>query len=189
MAILAGTPTTAADLDAMTTASLALLQNDNELLPLQHNVNFWFHNLVAGTVATRRRSIWVPPYDYYLEALAVQASDQTAASTVEAAVTGDGTMTEDLGDNDDHGEEEGFVFWPVKVKQAAIGAGRTKLTRLLLDGTKGKPTQNFAQASQAFRTMLKGSRITVSARTTSVAAASLVQVTLVLRSFLSRGET
>ena len=185
MTISNGSTITEADLNTLTTAALAAIQNDNEAKPAGFNLNFYFHNLVAGTTALRRKAIFVPPFDYYLEALAVQASDQTAASTVQAAVTGDGTMTEDLGDNDDHGEERGFVFWPVKVSGAA-GAGRTKLARLLLDNTKGKPKRSFATGSQAFRVLLAGSRITVSAKTTSVATPSLVQVTLALRSFWAR---
>jgi hypothetical protein len=178
-------PILSADLDALTTTSLAAMQDDNEGKPLAFNVNFHFHNLVAGTAANRRRAIWVPPYDYYLEALCVEAGDQTAASTVQAAVTGDGTMTEDLGDNTDHGEENGIAFWPVKVSGAA-GAGRTKLARVLLDNTKGKPKRNFPAASQAFRTLLQGSTITVSAKTTSIATPSRVTVTLQLRAFWAR---
>lgn len=176
---------TVAELDALTTTALGELQDDNAALPLGLNLNFFFPNLVTGTAAARRRAIWIPPFDFYLDALCVQASDQTAASTVEAAVTGDGTMVEDLGDTDDHGEENGFVFWPVKVSGSA-GSGRTLLSRKLLDNTKGKPGYAFATSSQAFRTILAGSTITVSASTTSTATPSLVQVTLALRSFWAR---
>ena len=185
MTIGNGNTILSSDLDALTTTALADMQNDNEGKPLGFNLVFHFHNLVAGTGATRRKAIWVPPYDYYLEALCVEAGDQTAASTVQAAVTGDGTMTEDLGDNSDHGEEDGFVFWPVKVSGTA-GAGTTKLSRVLLDNTRSKPKYNFPAASQAFRTLLRGSTITVSAKTTSVATPSRVTVTLVLRTFWAR---
>lgn len=186
MTISNGSAIVATDLDTLVTTDLGLVQDDNEGKPLGFNVNFFFHNLVAGTAAARRKSIWVPPHDYYLEALAVQAGDQTAASTVQAAVTGDGTITESLGDNTDHGEEQGLVFWPVKVSGAA-GAGTTKLARVLLDNTKGKARRNFPSASQAFRTLLAGSTITVSVKTTSVATPSLVMVTLVMRQLWARG--
>ena len=188
MTIGSGSAITAADLDGMLTAHLGSVQGQNSLKPLGFNVNFIFPNLVAGTASTRRQAIWVPPHDYYLEALAVQAGDQTAASTVSAAVTGDGTLVDNLGDNDDHGEEKGFVFWPVKVSGTA-GAGTTKLARQLLDNTKRKARRNFPTEAQAFRVLLKGSVITVSAKTTSVATPSLVMVTLVMRSFFSRGST
>lgn len=187
MTISNGSAILAADLNTLTAAELALLATDNAQLPLGFVIPFHFPNLVASTTSYRRKCKFVAPWDMYVEALAVQAADQTAASTVSAAVSGDGTLVDDLGDSDDFGEERGLVFWPAKVSGSA-GTGITLLSRLLFDNTKTKAGRggSFATASRAFRTVLKGSTLTVSAKTTSVATPSYVTVALAVRQFLGR---
>lgn len=187
MTISNGSSIIASDLNTLISTELGLLATDNAQLPLGFVQSFTFPNLVSGTGSTRRKARFVAPFDCYLEALCVQAADQTASSTVKAAVTGDDTLVDNLGDTDDFGEERGLAFWPVKVSGTA-GAGITLLSRLLFDNTKKKVGLggNFATSSKAFRLISKGSTLLVSASTTSVATPSCVQVALAVRQFFAR---
>jgi hypothetical protein len=167
-----GSAITAADLNALTTTDLARLQDDNALVPLGFYYNASFKNLVTGTNALYRRARFVVPCDCYVEAMALQASEFTAASTITAAVTGDGALTN----------------WPITLT-GTVGAGRTNVTRLLYDNTKTKVRASgggFATTSQAFRVFPRGSTITVALSTTSTATPSAAFVSLVMRQFFQR---
>jgi len=185
MTIANNSTITKADLDAMLSTSLGLVQADNAQVPGMYELQLVFPGCISTTSSYKRKFTFVAPFDCYVETLAVTAVNQTAASTVKAAITGDGTLVDALADSASLGDEGKLVFWPTKVSGSA-GAGITKLPRLLFDGTKTKAGLNFATTSQGHRTILKGSTITVSVSTTSVAAAGVIDVAVVLREFFAR---
>ncbi len=167
MTIANGSPILAADLNGLTTAQLALLQADNAALPAVFHANRQFFGVVASTPAYRRKSIWVPPANILVESVAVQASDHTAASTTTVRIT------------------DNVGLFPFAVS-GTTGAGRTQLARRLFDGTKTNVGKDFATTSRVVWVLLKGSRVTIEVETTSVAAASAVQVVIVGRQFIGR---
>jgi len=169
MAITNGQTITAADLNAMLSSSLASIQSDNAQLPAGLLVPFAFHDLATGTAATRRKAIFVAPFDLIVESVAVQASDFTAASTTTVTITGDGPL----------------VNWPITVS-GTTGAGIVKLARLLYDNTKTNAAKSFATTSRAFRVFPRGSTITVTASTTSAATPNTCIVILACREFYGR---
>ncbi len=185
MSIANGSAATAADTNAMVTTALGLVQDDNEQLPGAYELHLQFRGTVASSTDAYARYVFVCPFDCFVETFAVSSGDQTAASTLIGAITGDGTHVSDLADTASVTEENQIVFWATKVSGAA-GAGATKLARLLFDGTKTKQGLNFATTNRAHRTILKGSTLTVSVATTSINAPSLITVALVLREMLAR---
>lgn len=185
MAITNGQVASAADGNAMATTQLGLVQADNAQVPGVYELHLQFRGVVAGSTDAYAKYIFVCPFDCYLETFAVSSGDQTAASTLKGAITGDYTVVDDLLDTESITDEGKIVFWPTKVSGTA-GAGMTKLARLSFDGTKTKQGLNFATTNRSHRTLLQGSTITVSVATSSVAAASLITVALVLREFWSR---
>lgn len=186
MTISNGSTISASDINTGTSTYLGtFLAGDNALVPLGFHVHALFKNVVTGTTAYKRKMRFVVPFDCYLETFAVVAADQTAASTVSAAITADGSMVDDLSDDASITDEGKLVFWPVKVSGTA-GSGTTKLSRLLYDGTLTQAGAKFATANRAFRTLLKGSTITVSVKTTSTNTPSHVHAALVLRQFFAR---
>ena len=183
MSIANDSTITAADLNGMATTALGLVQADNAQVPGVYELHLQFRGVVAGSTDAYARYVFVVPFDCYLETFAVSAADQTASSTVSAALTGDGTLVGDLDDDTSVQDEGKLVFWPTKVSGAA-GSGQTKLARLLFDGTNTKGA--FATTNRAHRTLLRGSTLTLSVATTSVATASAINVALVLREFFAR---
>jgi hypothetical protein len=171
MTISNGSTIDATDLATMTTASLALIRADNAALPGGGEVHFYFQDLVASTAATRRRAVFIAPYDMLIETLAVETADHTAASTTTATLTGDGAVSD----------------FPIEVS-GTTGAGNTALGRLLFDGSKTAPTSasNFARTSQAVRVWPKGTTLTLVVSTTSTATPSQVHVVVVFREFYAR---
>jgi hypothetical protein len=187
MTLSNGSIALAADMNAAASTQLGLIQDDNEQLPGAYELHLQWRDVVAGTSsnAYRAKYVFVCPFDSYLETFAVSGGDHTAASTLAAAITGDGTLIASVSNSDTIGDEGQLVFWPTKVSGTA-GAGATKLARLLFDGTKTKSDLAFATTNRAHRTLLKGSTLTVSVSSSSVATASLVTVALVLREFFAR---
>lgn len=169
MAIANGSTILTADLNAMLSSTLAAIQADNAQLPAGLELNLSFPGLVNATPAEQRKAIFVAPFDLLVDAIAVQSSGFTAASTLTVAVTGDGPV----------------VNWPMTVS-GTVGAGVVKLARLLYDNTKTNPAKSFATTSRAFRVFPRGSTITVTASTSSVAAGSLCTVNLAMREFHGR---
>lgn len=169
MAITNGSAVLAADLNAMLSSSLAAIQSDNAQLPAGLLVPLSFHGLTNATVSTRRKAIFVAPFDLIIESVAVQAADFTAASTLTVTITGDGPL----------------VNWPVSVS-GTVGAGVVKLARLLYDNTKTNAAKSFALTSRAYRVFPRGSTITVSVATTSVATPNTCVVILACREFYGR---
>lgn len=169
MAISNGSASLAADLNAMLSASLAAIQSDNAQLPAGLILPLSFHGLVAGTTAERRKAIFVAPFDLIVESVAVQAADFTAASTTTVTITGDGPL----------------VNWPISVS-GTTGAGIVKLSRLLYDNTKTNAAKSFALTSRAYRVFPRGSTITVTVSTTSVATPNTCVVILACREFYGR---
>ncbi len=167
MAITNGLPILAADLNTMVAMSTFLV-NDRQL-PGGLELFCPFPGLLPATPLNRRTLTWVAPCDLFLETLAVEAADHTAASTTTVTVTGDGEL----------------ASWPTAVS-GTTGAGITKLSRLLYDNTKS-PSENFALTSQALRVFRKGSTITVMASVlVNAVAASSVNAILVFREFYGR---
>jgi hypothetical protein len=84
----------------MLSSSLAAIQADNAQLPAGLElIPLWFNGLVAGTAPTRRKAIFVAPFDLIVESVAVQAADFTNPSTLTVTITGDGPL----------------VNWPISV--------------------------------------------------------------------------
>ena len=185
MTLSNGSTILASDLNAMVTTALGNVQTDNAQVPGVYQLHLTFPACVTSTVSYRRKCTFVVPFDCYLETFAVESADQTASSTVKGAITGDGTIVDDLADGDSLTDEGKLVFWPTKVSGSA-GAGNTKLARLLFDGTLTKAGVDFATTNRAHRTFLRGSTITVSVMTSSVATASFIHAVLVLREFFAR---
>lgn len=185
MSLTNGQAALAADLNTMAATQLGLIQDDNEQLPAAYELHLQFRGVVDSSTDAYARYEFVCPFDCYLETFAVSSGDQTAASTLKGAITGDRTLVNDLADTESITDEGKLVFWPTKVSGTA-GAGQTKLARLLFDGTKTKQGLNFATTNRAHRTFLKGSTLTVSVATSSINTASLITVALVLREFRSR---
>lgn len=172
MSITNGSLITAADLNAMTSTALGQLRTDNAQLPLGKRLNLSFSGLTAAIVAASpqlcRKTI-VVPFDCYVEVLAVTASGMTAASTTTVAIAGDGALPN----------------FPISAT-ATTGAGVVEFGRTLFDGTKGRVGKANMPTNQAFRAFTQGSTLTITATTTSVAANAVLQVEIVIRSFLGR---
>ena len=167
MTIANGSPILAADLAALTTAALALLQADNAQAPGAVHHSRQFFAVVASTDAHRRKAIWTPPANILVETVAVRCAELTAASTTTVRVT------------------DNVGLFPFEVS-GTTGAGTTQLTRRLFDGTVTNVGKDFATTSRALWALLKGSRVTIEVETTSVAAGSAIQVDIVGREFFQR---
>lgn len=182
MAITNGSAITKADLDAMITAALALIQADNGQVPQGLEVHLYFPNLVAATTALLAKAVIVAPYDCYVETIAAEGGEHTAASTLTVTVTGDGALG----------------AWPkapaagsttpFAKASGAVGAGINKIARLLFDGTKSAPSAG-ADTSRSVRIIPRGTTLTVAVTTTSVATPSMTHVVLVLREHFAREGT
>lgn len=160
----------ATDLNAMTTAAQIALNADATAAPLGFEVNLQFANVVAGSTSRFCKTVFVVPFDCYLETLAVTTGDMTNPSTVTVTITGDGALPN----------------WPTTVT-GVVGASPANMARLLYDNTKaGAAGVDFATVSRAFRVYPKGSTVTVQASSSSVAAASLLQAALVFRQIWGR---
>lgn len=179
MPITNGQVVAAADVNAMLNASLALVQADNAAVPLGFHARFEFPNLVTSTPERRRKVVFVCPCDMLVEAVAVEAADHTASSTLTVQVRGDGALVSDGQSSD------GDDGWGVDVT-GTVGAGITKLARLLFDNTKTNVGNDFEGTARAFRVLPKGSTITITVSSTSVATPSECAVTLVCREFWVR---
>ena len=160
MTIANGDTITSTDLNALTTGAFKMgaLQQANAQLPGGMQFSKTIPGLVASTSLVRRRWQFVTPCDFLVEAIAVEAADHTAASTTTVTITGDGALSS----------------WPITVS-GTTGAGMTKLARLLFDNTKTNQALDFATTSRAFRVWSRGSTLTVTFLTTSVAVASPAQ--------------
>lgn len=171
MTISNGSTITASDIASLIATPLSNMQSDNARVPLGFQWHLNYPNLVAGTTQRNRTSYLVAPFDCYIEAVAVEAGDHTAASTTTLNITGTGP----------------FENWPITIT-GTTGAGNTRLARLLYDNTKTKAGLSVATTSRGFRVWLKGDTLTFIISTTSVATPSMCHVAVVLRQFFSRGE-
>ena len=176
MTISNGSAITATDLNAMLTASLQLLVDDNGQLPVGAEMNVVFPNLVTTTPERRRKFTFVCPVDLLVEVAAVQACDFTVASTATVTIQGDVVGGVSVGP---------LANWPITIT-GDTGVGVTALPRLLYDNTKTNVARDFATTARAFRVFPKGTTITITASTTSVATPSTLQVCLVLREMWQR---
>lgn len=177
MTVANGSAILAADLAALTTTQLGLVQADNAALPGALALHFYFQNLLATTPAYESKTTFVVPADFYLDAIAVEANNHTAASTTTVTVQSSANS----------GDASGTLgLWPATIT-GTTGAGTTKLSRLLYDGSLTPPKRNFATGSRAFRTYNKGNTLQMTVTTTNTTTASWVHVILVARSFYARG--
>lgn len=173
MTISDGSTIESADLDALGTAQLALLRADNAQLPLAHEASFVWVGLTASSADERCKAVFVMPFDGWLETLVVQGSDFTAASSVTVSLTCPGVLTASDVDAPDP--------FPVSVTGAVGAASRTKLSRVIYDGTKGRVGTTHMASNRAIRLIPKGATVTINVQTTSVVATSMLQVLLLLR--------
>ena len=172
MAITNGQLITAADLNAMTTASLALLQADNARLPGYVPMVFTFQGLINSTVAARRRARFVVPTNLLVDTLAVITTPaNSSGATITATVSAGGIL-------DDWSMEVSGTLDTIAKKQA----------RLLFDGTmEAKPGLNQATTSRVVRLLPKGAIVDVEVSTTNTLATMVATVILCCRSRLARG--
>jgi hypothetical protein len=168
-----------ADLSTMVTAALALMATDNAQVPAAYEWHSYFPNLVTGTSAERRKSVVVAPFDCFVEVIAAEGADHTAASTLTVDLYGDGAL-QAFPQAPASGSTRPFV-----TVSGTVGAGITKLSRLLYDGTKSS-TKAGPSTSQAVRLIPRGTTLTLQAATTSVATPSSTHIAVVLREFLAR---
>lgn len=170
----------AADLNAMNTSLMALVQADNAQLPGGLELNWTFPNLVTGTAAQRRKSSFPVPWDCYVEALTAETIDHTAASTFTASLTGDGNLI-----NFPRPAPSAGVTIPFITVTVTGAVGLSKGARLGRDNTKTAP-KSSAATTKAFTVIPRGSTISLSVSSTSIATPSQARVTLVLRQFMGR---
>lgn len=170
MTIANGQPILAADLNAMLTASLQALLDDDKQLPAGNEINLYFPNLKSTTPTSLRRYQFVAPCDLLVECSVVQAADMEAGKTLTVTISGNGEL----------------VNWPMQIGPLGVGAGVVNGARVLYDNTKTNPKSNFATTSRAFRVFRKGVTITITLVTTSTTNGNTVQVGLVLREFFQR---
>lgn len=172
MSITNGQLITKADLDALTTTQLALLQADNARLPGYVPLVFTFQGLVASLAAARRTARFVAPVNLLVDTLAVITTPATsAAATITATVSAGGIL-------DDWSMEVTGTLDTIAKKQA----------RLLFDGTMdAKPGLNQATTSRVVRLLPKGAIVDVDVSTTNVLATMTATIILCCRSRLARG--
>lgn len=160
------------DLNALTTAQLALMQADNAQLPqlIRHNV--YFHGMIAASPPSTTLTTFVMPWSMHLMAVAVYAAAFTAASTLTITITGDGM----------------FSAFPVQIGPLTVGVAATSLARVFYDGTRGVSAAPSTMVNnQAMRLLNQGQTITVTPTCTgSVDATSFLQVCLCFRSDFAR---
>ena len=169
MTIANGSVLANADLNALTTTQQTLLATDAAQLPVGFHHGVTFANLVASTVAYRRKHTFIMPADCYLDALAVTASDFTAASTITTVVTADGALAN----------------WPLQ-RTGGVGAGFNALSRILYDNTKTRVKLSFDLTAQSFRVFPRGTTVVVTMSTTSVATPSQAAVCFAFRQYFQR---
>lgn len=160
MTIANGQDVTKADLDAFGATALLVMRVNMRRAPLGHVENIIWRGVVSGLDLHRRQRRFVVPWDCYLETVRVQTDN----------MTGDVTVT--LSSNTDLNKE--IPAFGVTIEETVTSA-RTALDAVLFDGTKTR------DGARAFRTLTKGSTVTVTAETTNTEEASSLQVALVLR--------
>jgi hypothetical protein len=159
----------ASELNTLITSALTTLQTDNAQVPLGLEQNFFFANINSSTTPANAQTIFVAPFDLYVEALCVQCGNFTNPSTVTVNVTGDGALSN----------------FPLTATGSIAAAGTVNISRRLLDNTKTS-NKGFAKTSQMFRVFTTGETITITVSTTSLAAATACMVTLAMRQFFAR---
>lgn len=192
---------TQADLELSISAALTLVQVDNAQVPGALYYSFFFPNLINTTSILLRRAI-IPavPFDCYVEVLAAEGNDHTAASTLTVALTdyvneslpsvlftGDVGKAANGNAADIAGDLGPLANFPI-VRSGTVGAGINKIARVLHDNTKvklGKFTDRPLK-TQMLTTLLKGQSAQITVGTTSGATPSSTHVALVLREFFAR---
>lgn len=172
MAITNGSLITAADLNTMTTAALAILQADNARLPGYAPLVFTFQGLIATTVAARRRTRFVVPSNLLVDTLAVITTPaNSAAATITATVSAGGILDD----------------WSMTVT-GTLDTVQKKQARLLYDGTMAaKPGLNQSTTSRVVRLLPKGAIVDVNISTTNTLATMVATIVLCCRCRLARG--
>lgn len=169
MTISNGSVITAADLASLTTAPLLAMRVDNAQVPCGEQINFPFNGLVASTPAASRTAVFVLPHDILVETVGCNTFLMTAASRTTVTVVCDATPT-----------------MPIVV-ESATSAALVRFARLAFDGVlSSKTDKDFSTTSRAVRVWPRGSTVTVTVSTTSVATTSTCHVYLSGRSFLAR---
>jgi hypothetical protein len=177
-----GSAILASDLDGITESARALLRTDAQRVPLGLALNFHFQGLTAalyGTNPERFRSVFITPWDCWVETIAVRTGEFTAASTISATITGP---------TDSEGEEISITAaFPLVVPAGTVGANTTRLSRLLYDGTATRAGAGYMQSNRASRLLLAGMTYTLQLAVTGNAVAnSMAQVCLLLRQAWAR---
>lgn len=169
MTILNGFPIDGGDLDSLVLGQLSNIRSDNAQLPGAWLSCHSFPGLSNATAPLVSTVSLVIPQDTLIDAVCVTTFQMTAASVVTVTITGDG----------------GVALQTIKVT-GSVPATLSKLARLLFDGTKTNPSKDFSTTSRMVRCWPKGSTITLSIVTTSIAAGAIATVTLVGRQFHGR---
>lgn len=172
MAITNGNLITAADLNALTTTQLGIIQADNARLPGYAPLVFTFQGLINTTVAARRRARFVVPANLLVDTLAVITTPaNSSAATITATVSAGGILDD----------------WSMTVT-GTLDTIAKKQARLLYDGTMAaKPGLNQATTSRVVRLLPKGAIVDVDISTTNTLATMVATVILCCRCRLARG--
>ena len=172
MTVANGSTILAADLNALTSASLALMRSDNRRLPGYAPVIFTFQGLINGTPPARRTARFVVPVNMLVDTLAVITSPATSsAATITATVSAGGILDD----------------WAMEVT-GTLDTVTKKQGRLLYDGTMlAKPGLNQSTTSRVVRLLPKGAIVDVTVSTTNALATMVATIVLCSRSSLARG--
>jgi hypothetical protein len=172
MPITNGSTILAADLNALTTTSLGLIQADNARLPGYAPIVFTFQGLVASAPAAQRRARFVAPVNLLVDTLAVMTTPaNSAAATITATVSAGGILDD----------------WSM-TRTGTLDTIGKKQTRLLYDGTmNAKPGLNQATTSRVVRLLPKGSIVDVEVETTNTLTTMVATIVICSRCYLARG--
>jgi hypothetical protein len=172
MSITNGASIAAADLNALTTTQLGLIQADNARLPGYAPIIFTFQGLVSGVALARRRARFVVPVNMLVDTLAVITTPATSsAATITATVSAGGILDD----------------WAMTVT-GTLDTIAKKQARLLFDGTmEAKPGLDQATTSRVVRLLPKGSIVDVEVDTTNALTTMVATIVLCSRSRLARG--
>jgi hypothetical protein len=171
MTIANGQLITAADLNAMTTSALALIQADNARLSGVVNHCYTSFNIVAGTSPLLRTWRFVVPVDTIVDWVLLQGCQHTNPSTTTIDITADGAAG----------------AFPIAVTGATGTSGRVRIASSYFDNAVTNVANDFSTTSRVLRVWPKGTTVTVVITTTNAVVASSIGINICGRSFYSRG--
>lgn len=171
MTIADGSLILATDLNALTTAQLALIRADNARLAGLVNHCYTSFNIVAGTSAVLRTWKFVVPVDTIVDWVCLQGCQHTNPSTTTITITPDGPA----------------AAFPITLSGSTGSAGRVRISSSLYDNTVTNVANDFNASARVLRVWPKGTTVSVVISTTNLVATSSIGINICGRSFYSRG--